>query len=47
MKKVLVNYGGIVLFYLIMIFGVLLLCTGNSTSSSKNSSFGISSAYKN
>ena len=42
MKKVLVNYGGIALFYIIIVFGALYLCTSNSTTKNSSPSFGIS-----
>jgi hypothetical protein len=38
MKNILVNYGGIILFYIIVVFGVLSLCTNNMTNDN-NSSF--------
>ena len=37
MKKLLVNYGGILFFYLIVVLGVLSLCTNNINS--KTNSF--------
>jgi len=46
MKKVLVNYGGIVLFYMIIVLGVLFLCASNSSVNSTPSSFGISTGYQ-
>ena len=36
MKKLLVNYGGILFFYLIVVLGVLSLCTNNINSKTNN-----------
>jgi len=38
-KKVLVNYGGLLLFYLIIVLGVLFLCTNGAPSTAKPSGF--------
>ena len=46
MKKVLINYGGILLFYMIIVFGVLFLCANNSLKTTSAPSFGISSGYQ-
>ena len=37
MKKLLVNYGGILFFYLIVVFGVLSLCSNNTMNKPKSS----------
>ncbi|MBQ6841001.1 MAG: hypothetical protein IJO63_02670 [Bacilli bacterium] len=47
MKKVLVNYGGIFFFYIIIVLGVISLCSGTPAGTTKSSSFGMSAAYKN
>lgn len=42
MKKVLVNYGGILLFYLVIVFGVLFLTSNNISTNTKPNGFSTS-----